>query len=271
MKIKTKLALLGLILCSAIGIAQTQVTGTVTSEDGSPIPGVNVVVQGSNNGATTDFDGNFSIAATSGDVLSISYVGFVTQAVTLTDETNLNVTLQESFDQLDEIVITGYGSRKRSSLTGAIAKIGGDDVAAIQANRADEALAGKLAGVFIQNQNGEPGAAPKIQIRAASSISGDSNPLVVVDGYPISGSLVTVNPNDIESIEVLKDAASAAIYGSRGANGVLLVSTKKGKSGKASFSYNAYASTSSKYVDNILKTGPEWGAIAEREIAATDR
>ena len=268
MKIKTKLALLGLILCSAIGIAQTQVTGTVTSEDGSPIPGVNVVVQGSNNGATTDFDGNFSIAATSGDVLSISYVGFVTQAVTLTDETNLNVTLQESFDQLDEIIITGYGSRKRSSLTGAIAKIGGDDVAAIQANRADEALAGKLAGVFIQNQNGEPGAAPKIQIRAASSISGDSNPLVVVDGYPISGSLVTVNPNDIESIEVLKDAASAAIYGSRGANGVLLVSTKKGKSGKASFSYNAYASTSSKYVDNILKTGPEWGAIAEREIAA---
>ena len=227
MKIKTRLALLSFMLLSAFGVAQTQISGSVVSEDGSPIPGVNVVVQGTNNGATTDFDGNFSISASSGDVLSVSYVGFVTQAITIEDQTTLSITLQESFDQLDEIVVTGYGSRKRSSLTGAIAKIGGDDIASIQATRADDALAGKLAGVFIQNQNGEPGADPKIQIRAASSISGDSNPLVVVDGYPISGSLVTVNPNDIQSLEVLKDASSAAIYGSRGANGVILVTTKK--------------------------------------------
>ena len=122
-------------------------------------------------------------------------------------------------------------------------RIEGADVAAIQASRVDEALAGKLSGVLIQNQDGAPGADPKIQIRAASSISGDSNPLIVVDGYPISGSLATVNPNDIESLEVLKDAASAAIYGSRGANGVILVTTKKGKSGKAKFSYNGYVST----------------------------
>ena len=268
MKIKTRLALLSFMLLSAFGVAQTQISGSVVSEDGSPIPGVNVVVQGTNNGATTDFDGNFSISASSGDVLSVSYVGFVTQAITIEDQTTLSITLQESFDQLDEIVVTGYGSRKRSSLTGAIAKIGGDDIASIQATRADDALAGKLAGVFIQNQNGEPGADPKIQIRAASSISGDSNPLVVVDGYPISGSLVTVNPNDIQSLEVLKDASSAAIYGSRGANGVILVTTKKGKTGKPTYSYNAYASTSSKYVDNIFKSGPEWGEFAEQEIAS---
>ena len=268
MKIKTKLVFMSLLLMSAIGMAQTSISGTVLAEDGSPIPGVNVVVQGTTTGATTDFDGNFTISAASGDVLSISYVGFITQAVTLAEETTLNITLQESYDQLDEIIVTGYGTRKKSSLTGAIAKIGGDDIAAIQATRADDALAGKLAGVFIQNQNGEPGADPKIQIRAASSISGDSNPLVVVDGYPISGSLVTVNPNDIESLEVLKDASSAAIYGSRGANGVILVTTKKGRSGKPSFSYNAYASTSSKYVDNILKSGPEWAAFARQEIAA---
>ena len=268
MKIKTKLVFMSLLLMSAIGMAQTSISGTVLAEDGSPIPGVNVVVQGTTTGATTDFDGNFTISAASGDVLSISYVGFITQAVTLAEETTLSITLQESYDQLDEIIVTGYGTRKKSSLTGAIAKIGGDDIAAIQATRADDALAGKLAGVFIQNQNGEPGADPKIQIRAASSISGDSNPLVVVDGYPISGSLVTVNPNDIESLEVLKDASSAAIYGSRGANGVILVTTKKGRSGKPSFSYNAYASTSSKYVDNILKSGPEWAAFARQEIAA---
>ena len=268
MQIKTKLVFLGLMLMSAIGIAQTAISGIVTAEDGSPIPGVNVVVQGTTTGATTDFDGNFTISAETGDVLSVSYVGFVTQAITLADENSISVTLQESFDQLDEIIVTGYGSRKKSSLTGAIAKIGGDDIAAIQATRADDALAGKLAGVFIQNQNGEPGADPKIQIRAASSISGDSNPLVVVDGYPISGSLVTVNPNDIQSLEVLKDASSAAIYGSRGANGVILVTTKKGKSGKPTFAYNAYASTSSKYVGNILKSGPEWAAFAREEIAA---
>ncbi len=128
----------------------------------------------------------------------------------------------------------------------------------------------KLPGVLIQNQSGEPGADPKIQVRAASSLSGDSNPLVVVDGYPISGSLATVNPNDIESLEVLKDAASAAIYGSRGANGVILVTTKKGRSGKANFSYNAYTSTSSKYVKDIemLKTAPEWAA--ELQTSAYD-
>jgi len=198
------------------------ITGTVTSTDGEPLIGVNVLVKGTSTGTITDFDGNYSLEANESDVLVFSYTG----------------------------------------------QIGGDDVAAIQAARVDDALAGKLPGVLIQNQDGAPGADPKIQIRAASSISGDSNPLIVVDGYPISGSLATVNPNDIESMEVLKDAASAAIYGSRGANGVILVTTKKGKSGKPSISYNAYVSTSSKYRDNILKSGPEWAEFSRQEIAA---
>ena len=125
-----------------------------------------------------------------------------------------------------------------------------------------------MAGVLIQNQDGAPGADPRIQIRAASSISGDSNPLIVVDGYPISGSLATVNPNDIESLEVLKDAASAAIYGSRGANGVILVTTKTGKSGKAKFSYNGYASVSNRYrTDNINPTASEWADQIDAGIA----
>ncbi len=158
------------------------------------------------------------------------------------------------------MVVIGYGSRKKSHLTGAIAQVGGKDIAAIQANRVDDALAGKLSGVLIQNQSGEPGADPKIQIRAASSLSGDANPLIVVDGYPISGNLATVNPNDIESLEVLKDAASSAIYGSRGANGVILVTTKKGKSGKVRVNYNAFTGISSKYVKDLemLYTASEW-------------
>ena len=124
-------------------------------------------------------------------------------------------------------MVVGYGTRKKSHNTGAIARVGGADVAAIQASRVDDALAGKLAGVLIQNQDGAPGADPKIQIRAAASISGASNPLIVVDGYPISGSLATVNPNDIESLEVLKDAASSAIYGSREQMGLFWLQLKK--------------------------------------------
>ena len=268
MKIKLQLTLLFALCGMLYTFAQTAVSGSVAGTDGQPIPGATVIVQGTNNGTTSDFDGNFTITVEENQTLEISYVGYETQEIIFTGQDSLSVTLEQDLNELEEIVVTGYGTRKKSHLTGAIAKLGGEDVAAIQATRADDALAGKLSGVLIQNQNGEPGADPKIQIRAASSISGDSNPLVVVDGYPISGSLVTVNPSDIESIEILKDAASAAIYGSRGANGVILVTTKKGKSGKASFSYNGYLSTSSKYVDNILMSGPEWAAHARNEIAA---
>ena len=268
MKIRSYLSLLLVLLGTTIGFAQTQLSGIVTGADGVPIPGASVLVQGTNNGTTTDFDGNFTVSVETNQSIEISYVGYVNQLIQFTGQDNINVVLQEDLNELDEIVVTGYGTRKRSQLTGAVAKIGGGEVAAVQTARVDDALAGKLSGVLIQNQDGSPGAAPKIQIRAASSISGASNPLVVVDGYPISGGIQSVNPNDIQSIEVLKDAASAAIYGSRGANGVILITTKKGTSGKAKFSYNAYTSTSSKYRENILQSGPEWAATARAEIAA---
>jgi len=254
-------------------ITEEKVTATIngvvtSSDDGQPLIGVNVLIKGTSTGTVTDLDGAYSIQANESDVLVFSYTGYKEVEITVGSQTVINLEMGEDISQLNEVVVVGYGTRKKSHNTGAIAQIGGDDVAAIQAARVDDALAGKLPGVLIQNQDGAPGADPKIQIRAASSISGDSNPLIVVDGYPISGSLATVNPNDIQSLEVLKDAASAAIYGSRGANGVILVTTKKGKSGKPSISYNAYASTSSKYRDNILKSGPEWAAFAREEIAA---
>ncbi|WP_367388830.1 SusC/RagA family TonB-linked outer membrane protein [Lewinella sp. LCG006] len=246
------------------------ITGKVTSaEDGEPLIGVTVLIKGTPSGTVTDVDGMFSLNVDEGAVLVFSYTGFEPQEVVVGAETTYNIVLKTDAQILDEVVVVGYGTRKKSHNTGAIAQVGGTDIAAIQATRVDDALAGKLAGVLIQNQDGAPGADPKIQIRAASSISGDSNPLIVVDGYPISGSLATVNPNDIESLEVLKDAASAAIYGSRGANGVILVTTKRGKSGKPSFSYNAYASTSSRYVKDVeqLKTAGEWAAELETGIA----
>jgi len=244
------------------------VSGTITDEGSVPIPGATVIVVNTTRGTTADFDGNYSIEVSNGDVLNFSSLGFASQVITISGQQSINVTLVEDSAQLDEVVVVGYGTQKRSNVSGAVAKIGGAEVAALQVARVDDALAGKLPGVLIQNQSGEPGADPKIQIRAASSISGDSNPLIVVDGYPISGSLATVNPNDIQSLEVLKDAASAAIYGSRGANGVILVTTKKGRAGKPTFSYNAYTSTSSKYQrDNLLMNANEFGAKIEQNIA----
>ena len=270
MKLKTKFLLIAVLLVNIQLFAQDSftVSGSVKDSNSLPLLGVNVTVKNSTNGTQTDFDGNFSIKVKTGDILRFSYIGFVNQDVLIRNQTQILVVLAEDLNLLDEIVLTGYGSRKRSQLTGAVAKIGGDEVAALQVARVDEALAGKLSGVLIQNQDGSPGAAPKIQIRAASSISGASNPLVVVDGYPISGGIQSVNPNDIQSIEVLKDAASAAIYGSRGANGVILITTKKGRSGKPTFSYNAYTSLSNKYRENILMSGPEWAAHSRAQIAA---
>ncbi|MBD0851722.1 TonB-dependent receptor [Maribacter arenosus] len=270
MNFKTRLTLFVVLLFNITLFAQDayQLSGTVTDEANVPIPGVNVIILNTTRGTATDFDGLFQLEVANGEELQFSYLGYVTQIIEITGQEQLNVVLAEDAAQLEEVVVVGYGTRKKSHLTGAVSQVGGEDVAAVQTARVDDALAGKLPGVLIQNQDGSPGADPKIQIRAASSISGDSSPLIVVDGFPISGSLATVNPNDIQSLEVLKDAASAAIYGSRGANGVILVTTKKGKTGKASFSYNAYTSFSSKYRDNILKSGPEWAAISRKEIAA---
>ncbi|MEP1032626.1 TonB-dependent receptor [Ekhidna sp.] len=245
------------------------VSGVVKDSNGEVLPGVTVTIQNTIDGAVTDINGAYRLSAPQNATLVFTYVGFETQTIPIGNRSQVDVTLSEDTEQLDEVVVVGYGTRKKSHNTGAIAQVGGKDIAAIQANRVDDALAGKLSGVLIQNQNGEPGADPKIQIRAASSISGDSNPLIVVDGYPISGSLATVNPNDIESVEVLKDAASAAIYGSRGANGVILVTTKKGRPGKARFSYNGFTSISSKYVKDIemLKTSGEWADEVEAKIS----
>jgi len=271
MNLKTKLTLIMMLCSSIVIIAQENytLTGTVVSAaDQFGIPGANVLVLGTSTGASTDFEGNFTIKVKNGDQLQFSYIGYVSKTILITNQTELVITLAEDANTLDEVLVVGYGTRKKSHSTGAIAKVEGGDVAAIQASRVDEALAGKLSGVLIQNQDGAPGSDPKIQIRAASSINGNSNPLIVVDGYPISGSLATVNPNDIESVEVLKDAASAAIYGSRGANGVILITTKKGKKGDPSFSYNTYASISSRYLnDNINMTAGEWANTLETGIA----
>lgn len=262
-----RLLISGLTVAMVLGVlAQTYgqektVSGQVTAgDDNSILPGVSVLIKGSTSGTVTDVNGEYSLRVSNDASLVFSFIGYKDQEVVVGGQSTINIVMQQDDELLEEVVVVGYGTQKKSHLTGAVSKLEGGSIASIQANRVDDALAGKLSGVLIQNQSGEPGADPKIQIRAAASLSGDSNPLIVVDGFPISGSLATVNPNDIASLEVLKDAASAAIYGSRGANGVILVTTKKGSSGKANFSYNGYTSISNKYVKDIpmLKTASEW-------------
>jgi len=267
--VKKAMPVLSFLLLFGFHVSGQTISGTLLDEAGSPLIGANIMIQGTTTGTISDIDGNYELAAKTGDVLVFSYVGYEDQIITVGEEQQISLNLAPDSQALSEVVVVGYGTRKKSHNTGAIAQVKGAEVAAIQANRVDDALAGKLSGVLIQNQDGAPGADPKIQIRAASSISGDSNPLIVVDGYPISGSLATVNPFDIESLEVLKDAASAAIYGSRGANGVILVTTKKGESGKTNISYNGYVSTSNKYVGDIeqLKTAGEWADELDAGIA----
>ncbi|MDP5140423.1 MAG: carboxypeptidase-like regulatory domain-containing protein, partial [Spirosomaceae bacterium] len=163
------------------------VEGTVSSaDDNSATPGVSITVKGTNNGTVTDTEGKYKITVPENATLVFSFIGYETQEVAVNNQSIINVTLSLDTETLDEVVVVGYGTQKKSHLTGAISKLEGGSIAAIQANRVDDALAGKLGGVLIQNQSGEPGADPRIQIRAAASLSGDSNPLIVVDGFPIS-------------------------------------------------------------------------------------
>ena len=220
---------------------QVEVTGTVTDDAGQPLPGVNIIEKGTVNGVVTDFDGNYSILVTdSNSVLVFSSLGFKTEERAVGQSSIINISMVEDAQSLDEVIVVGYGTQKKSDLTGAISSISGDNINETKESNAINALAGKVAGVDISFSNNSPGSSPNILVRGRSSLNFSNEPLIVVDGIPLEGSLNDINPGDIASIEVLKDASSSAIYGARGANGVVLITTKRGKPGKAQFSYDTY-------------------------------
>ncbi|MEO6524245.1 MAG: TonB-dependent receptor [Mucilaginibacter sp.] len=220
------------------------VSGKVLDKQGQPLPGVSVKLKGTSLGITTDINGNFAIKASdSNSILVFSFIGFTTQEVMIGDRTVINVTLQEEPKSLNEVVVIGYGLQSRATITSAIAKVDGKNIGNQPVGTPGEALAGLAAGVQVQSDQGaKPGAAPTIRVRGVSSLSSSNEPLYVVDGYPLetAANFTLINPSDIESIEILKDAASASIYGSRAANGVVLVTTKRGKPGKTVFSFSTY-------------------------------
>jgi TonB-linked SusC/RagA family outer membrane protein len=237
MKKLQRLLLLLLLFSSGNAIAQKVVTGKVTNkETGEPLQGVSVIADKSSGGTVTKEDGTFSLKYKSGATkLAFSYIGFTPEVFQLKDQSTIEVKLAAIPADNNEVVVIGYGTQKKSSLTGAVAKYKNDKMDEIPVPRLDQALQGKMAGVQVQNISSEAGAAPKISIRGISSINAGSSPLVVVDGQPIPDGLSFVNPADVESVEVLKDAASAAIYGSRGASGVILITTKSGKAEKPKY------------------------------------
>ncbi|MBD5334028.1 MAG: TonB-dependent receptor [Bacteroides sp.] len=238
--------------------AQTKsVTGTVTDESGEPVIGANVAVQGTKMGTVTDFDGNFALNNVADNaVLLISYVGYVTEEVSVAGKSVINVTLKENRELLDEVVVVGYGTVKRKDLTGAVASMKNSDVVIAPTNNVMEALQGKVAGMDITKASGETGAGVNILLRGSRSIYGSNEPLFIIDGMP--GSYNQVNPSDIESIDILKDASSTAIYGSAGANGVVIITTKRGQEGKAVVNFDAYYGFSGDVNYKHGMVGDEW-------------
>ena len=242
MKQKVTLILLATFLCCVLGVqAQTgsQVTGKVVDAMGE-LPGVSVVVKGTTNGTITTLDGSFKLDnVKSSDILQFSFVGYKTQEIKVGSQKTFNVTLQEDAQALDEVVVVavGYGDVKRRDLTGAIGKANMSDLTKTPINNVAETLGGRIAGVQVSSTDGGLGDNFNIVIRGAGSLTQSTAPLYVIDGFPSETSgMSALNPNDIESIDVLKDASATAIYGSRGANGVVIITTKKGKAGKATLS-----------------------------------
>lgn len=222
-----------------VTIQTKEVSGTITDKLGTPLPGANVIEKGTTNGFQADFDGNFTITTIGENpTLVFSYIGFATKEIVVNNQTNLTVVLEESAAGLDEVVVIGYGSVKKSDLTGSVSSIGTEAIENRPLANIADVFQGNSSGVAVTGGSGAPGSTGAIRIRGITSISGSVTPLYVVDGLPYTGDLNSINPYDIASIEILKDASSTAIYGSRGSNGVVLISTKKGVAGKLEFGYN---------------------------------
>ena len=224
------------------------VTGTVQDEAGDPLIGATVQQKGSGNGIATDVDGHFKLSLPKNATLVVSYVGYTTQTVAVDGRTNLTIVLKEDSEVLDEVVVVGYGQMKRSDLTGSVTSVGEDAVKKSIATSVDQVLQGRAAGVQIQANSGTPGASTSIRIRGINSLNATNQPIFVIDGVVIdsttddetSNPLSSINPSDIVSMDILKDASATAIYGSRASNGVIMITTKRGKAGEATVTYDMY-------------------------------
>ena len=257
------------MLCLASFAQGLQVQGIVKDKNGEPMIGVNVVVKGTTNGTITGIDGDFSLSGVKkSDVIAFTYIGFKNKEVKYEGQKQLNVILEEDTETLEEVVVIGYGTVNKRDLTGSVASVSAEDIAAVPVSSATEALTGKLAGVNITTTEGSPDADVKIRVRGGGSLSQDNSPLYIVDGFPVS-SISDIAPSEIQSIDVLKDASSTAIYGARGANGVIIVTTKSGTEGKTQVDFGA--SFGLKKVTKLTKVLSPYDYVAyQHELGSTD-
>jgi TonB-linked SusC/RagA family outer membrane protein len=264
MKINKLLSIIGILLfLSVVGFAQSAISGTISSTTGEALVGASVVLKGTTNGAVTDIDGKYSLTVPKGSengTLVISYVGYNNQEVAIGGRSTIDLALSEG-SALSEVVVVGYGTQKKSQLTGAISSITAKQITEMPITNVAQALQGRVAGIDVVQSGSKPGSVPTIRVRGRRSFRASNDPLYVVDGIPISGGFEDLNPNDVQSMEILKDATATAIYGARGANGVILISTKRGNVGekkKTTVSYDTYIG-STEALDKIkLFTGAEF-------------
>lgn len=249
---------LALLTLPFFAMAQRAVTGQVTDAHGVALAGVSVQVKGTGTGTVTDQDGRYSLTVAESGILIFSYVGYRSQEISISNQTSINVQLEADHAALDEVVVVGYGTQRKTDMTGSVATISPTEFQEQPVQRVDEVLQGRATGVQVTNASGAPGADARIRIRGANSVLGDNNPLYVVDGF-VGVDFNTINPADIESIQILKDAASTAIYGSRGANGVVIITTKKGSRSGFNVNYSAQASSS-----NVIR---EWDVLDAADFA----
>lgn len=249
-------------------IPPLEITGKVKDSGGNPLPGVSIKVQGTNKVAITNENGNFQIQAETGATLIFSYVGFQEKKVVLNGQTTLSVTLEDSSIGLNEVVAVGYGAQQKRDITGATSTVTAKEIAKRPLVRVEQALQGTSSGVVVSSNSGKPGAVLSVRIRGANSITGSNEPLYVIDGY-IGGNIESINPNDIKSLEILKDASSTAIYGSRGANGVVLITTKSGVPGKAVINFSTWFSKASVPKQLDLMDAYDFAVAANAQYATT--
>ena len=258
------------------GIAAVQqntvtVTGQVTDEAGEPIIGANVLIEGTTNqGAITDMDGNFSLKASVGQTLKVSYIGYLSRTVRVTDTKKLNIVLREDTETLDEVVVVGYGTMKKSDLTGSVSSIDTEDMMKRNPITLGQGLQGAAAGVNVIRSSGDPEGGFSIRIRGVATVNGSADPLYVVDGVQVGTSIDFLNPADVESIEILKDASATAIYGTRGANGVIMITTKNGNKGKAKLDFSANFGLSFRANNLEVADADLFASAVRRAVAADD-
>lgn len=255
-----------LMLFSSWSFAQTiKVRGTVVDENKNPMIGVNVVIQGTTVGTVTDINGKYQLDADGKTKLSFSFIGYETQEVAVNNQSEINVSLQLGKMELGDVVVVGYGTQRREAVTGSVASIGGEVLREIPASNFTQAIQGRIAGVELSQTSTRPGAAMQIRIRGTRSLTASNDPLIVLDGIPFVGSINEINNSDIKSMDILKDASATAIYGSRGANGVIIITTNRGQQGqKAKVTYDGRSSVNTLYSKYPMMDGPEFIALRER-------